>query len=399
MSYKLKASEKFLVPLMITGLIFVGRFSMDGCLPSLPAIAQFFDVSHSQAQYIFTAFVFGFGVSQLLYGPLSDRYGRKKILLLGYGIFLLGSGLCVFAGSLEILVGARLLAGLGAGAGAAMRLAIISDCYEGADLARVWNYTTSAIVLGMMAGPLVGSFIQTYFGWRYNFLLLSAYIITLNIMLFSFFPETHLNNLKSSTFGEVCKNYFTLISNKSFLFYSISSALSVSGLLVYFQYSPFILIKGMGYSVAHYGIINMSMGLVFICGGQLFSVFKNRMSDNNIISMGFMLYFVSGILLLFFTLFDFFNIFTLMIPAYFYVIGMRLVMPNTMSEALRLGKGISGVASALIGVIVTGGASLVSYFAAQFSLGNFAPLGALFLCIGLITLALVFVNKKQEILC
>ncbi|MDF2867143.1 MAG: transporter, partial [Gammaproteobacteria bacterium] len=128
----------------------VARFALDSFLPSLPSIGAAFDISSEETQLTITVYLAGFGCSQLLYGPLSDRFGRKKILIAGFIIFIAGSLFSAAADSVAILLLGRLIAGIGCGAAGVINRAIARDQYTGATFAKVWSYTTTTLVITLI---------------------------------------------------------------------------------------------------------------------------------------------------------------------------------------------------------------------------------------------------------
>lgn len=179
-----------------------GRFVMDSYLPSMPFMRQDLGVSGSSIELTLTLYLLGFGMSQLIYGPLSDRYGRKPVLMIGFVLFLIANTLCALAQSLPVLLMARLLAGVGIGASGVLNRAIASDCFSGTEFSKAWSYTITTLVIVLMVAPLIGSSVQTLFDWRANFILTTGYVFVVLMIIVRWLPETNAihrckNNLSS----------------------------------------------------------------------------------------------------------------------------------------------------------------------------------------------------------
>src|SRR6185312_6772005 len=214
-SSNIKSTSIILILCLITTM---GRFVMDNYLPSLPAISQAFHAPASHVQLTITLYIFGFGLSQLIYGPLSDRYGRKKILIGGLILFLIANTFCAFAHSLTLLLMARLLSGIGMGVCGVLNRAIASDCFHGAAFSKAWSYTTTTLVIVLILAPIIGSGVQEILGWQANFMIATIFVsLSLFLILFKL-PETNpANQLHSLSIKSVCHNYKNLLFSKSFI--------------------------------------------------------------------------------------------------------------------------------------------------------------------------------------
>src|SRR3990167_10551355 len=176
--------------LIICLIASVSRFVLDSYLPSLPAIGQYFLVPDSSIQLTLTMYLLGFSLSQLIYGPLSDQYGRRIVIISGITIFLIGTMICAVATNHTVLLIARLIAGIGAGACGVLNRAIASDCFKGSDLSKAWSYTTTTLVVTLIVAPILGGYVQEVFGWRSNFLLAALCVFIALFVVFKFLPET-----------------------------------------------------------------------------------------------------------------------------------------------------------------------------------------------------------------
>src|SRR5574340_191554 len=163
-----------LVVLLAT-LVALGPISTDLYLPALPALATYFGSDVSRVQLTLSVFLAGFAVAQIVYGPLSDRFGRRPVMLAGLTIYLLASVACAFAVSIDGLIAARFLQALGACAGPVLGRAIVRDVYGPVEAARVLAYISGAMAIAPMLGPMLGGWLTVLFGWRANFAALSIF--------------------------------------------------------------------------------------------------------------------------------------------------------------------------------------------------------------------------------
>lgn len=380
--------NKIIVILCLT--VTVGRFTLDSYFPSLPSIAHFFDSTTSNTQLTLTLYLLGFGMSQFIYGPLSDRFGRRKVMLSGFLIFILSGVLCTFSNSLAFLIFSRLLGGIGAGAGSTLSRAIVSDTYEGINIAKAWAYITTSLMLSLMIAPVIGGYIQDLLGWRYNFFISTLYATLIFLILFLFLPETNLklndNALKIKT---MIHNYLNLLTHAQFIGYILCSTLAFSGLVIYFQLSPFIFINKIGLSPLTYGWLSLFIANSYLVGGLIVNNFTEKLGMHRMLLIGMSLLICGGIIMLLCASAGYLNITTILGPSIICVIGSRIIIPNAMAGSLSYFKHIAGYASALSGGIQMMGSAFISYIVAQFHQETQLLLALVFIVNGAISIIIL----------
>lgn len=371
----------------------LARFVLDSYLPSLPAISQYFNISDTAVQTTLTIYLAGFGISQLIYGPLSDRYGRKVVLIFGLSIFLLGNLLCVFANTLEFLLLGRLLGGIGAGACGVLNRAIASDCFQGPDFSKAWSYTTTILVITLSLAPILGGYIQELFGWHGNFITTSSFVGIALIVIIKYLPETHHKNTQtSSNMAHVFRNYYFILKNKHFLLSTLCYTLVFSGLIAYFQVSPLLLIQQLELSPSQYGWSSLLIAFGYIFGGVVVNRFSHHFTNWQMLIFGSLICIFGGLFMLGSYLWEYTNLIFILLPATIYVIGARIVIPNALANSLIGTRHLGGTSSALIGSIQMTGSAIVSTLIAHFS-----HITALALSLFLIILALLTLISAQAL--
>lgn len=169
----------------------LGQIGADLYLPSLPSITHDFSVLPSKVQFTFASYLFGFSISHLFYGPISDRIGRRTPILFGVGLSLIGCLVCATAPSIEILIVGRFLQGTGVGACNSVGRSLTRDFLSGAELAKMGSYLSMVAAFILAASPTLGGYLQYYFSWRAAFIFLSCYTLIAWIFFFKALPETH----------------------------------------------------------------------------------------------------------------------------------------------------------------------------------------------------------------
>jgi len=374
----------------------VGRFVIDSYLPSLPAIANSLQLSSRSVEMTLTLYLLGFGLSQLAYGPLSDHFGRRKVLLTGLCIFLIGAIGCMLAKTSNMLMLSRVVAGLGAGSCGVLNRAIASDCFSGKAFSKAWSYTTTTLVLTLIFAPLIGGYVQQFFAsWRANFFLTVVFVGIIMAIVFFTLPETRStqkpSNLDLKTIG---KNYLTVLASPTFLVATLFYTLSFAGLIAYFQVSPLLFIDDFHLSPSQYSLSSIGIAASYLLGGQFVRTHVNKMGVTRMLYLGIGILATGGVTMLMSCYLFASSWQAVLVSAMIYVLGTRIVIPNAMSLAVQPFKHTAGTTSAVIGSIQMLGAMVVSALLAHFTTQNATPLAAFLVIIGAASILLANINSK-----
>lgn len=389
--------DNFRIILILCLISSLGRFVLDSYLPSLPAISNHFNISDKSTQLTLTIYLLGFSVSQLVYGPLSDRYGRRSIILFGMIIFLLGSLVCSVATSPSALLISRLVAGIGAGACGVLNRAIASDCFKGAEFSKAWSYTTTTLVLTLIVAPVLGGYVQQNFGWRANFVLATVFVASVFFIILKFLPETHKYENPNTKVHEIVNNYYNILLSRKFLMCTLCYTLAFSGLIIYFQVSPLLYINVFGLSPSQYGWSSLIIAGSYLIGGLVVNKLVKYVSTHTLLFIGTLLLIGGGLLILCAHFFHYFNIYAVLFPSAIYVIGARIIIPNAIASSMEEFRHLSGSSSALIGCIQMLGSSLISLLIANFDYKTPFPLAFFFTALGVTTLIISLFIKPKEV--
>lgn len=384
----------FRIILILCLISSLGRFVLDSYLPSLPAISTYFNISDESTQLTLTIYLLGFALSQLVYGPLSDRYGRRAIILFGMTIFLIGSFVCTIAVSPTVLLISRFVAGVGAGACGVLNRAIASDCFKGAEFSKAWSYTTTTLVLTLIIAPVLGGYVQDSFGWRANFVVATLFVITVFFIVVWFLPETNTHNEKHTfKINAILHTYYKILISRTFLMCTLCYTLAFSGLIIYFQVSPLLYIRVFGLTATQYGWSSLIIAFSYLIGGLLVNKLAKRIGIRQLLFIGTLLLVGGGLLMLFEYFFNHVSLLTVLLPSSIYVIGARIVIPNAIAGSMEEFRHLSGSSSALIGCIQMLGSSLISLLIANFDYNTPFPLAIFFTMLGVSSLAIAYFIK------
>lgn len=359
----LKQSKIVSVPLFIALLVIasLAHITADMYVPSMPAIVTALKSNPSMIQLTLSVYLFGFGASHLFYGPISDRIGRRKPILFGMGLTLIGGMICFIAPSIEILIIGRFLQGCGVGACTSVGRSLTRDLLSGPHLARLGSLMGMVMVFVTASAPTLGGYIQNYFSWRINFLVLFVFTSFAWFYIWKILPETHQYFDPTATkLKNVIKNYIFLLTNKSFMGYTLCMSFAYSGILAYLTAGPFLLQTVVGLSPIEFG------WLAFVVGLSIFvsAVINSRLIFNKGIPFmmfaGIVLMLLGGLLMLIFAFMQWINVFSIMVPVALFCMGAGFTFSNAFAGAFHSLPKIAGTAGALFGCLQIVIASLVS---------------------------------------
>lgn len=244
----------FFIILILGALATISPFSIDMYLPGFPAIALDLNASMSQVQLSLTAYLVGIAFGQLLYGPLLDRFGRKRPLYVGLAVYILASIACVFTESINALIFMRFLQALGGCAGIVSAQALVRDLFPANKTAQAFSLITLVISVSPMIAPTVGGYVTAHFGWQYVFVILAAITLVILIVSYFFLPKGRGSDPSVSLKPQaVTKNYYSVLRNPQFLMYAVTGGIASAAPFAYIAGSPNVFMNIYGLTEQQYG--------------------------------------------------------------------------------------------------------------------------------------------------
>lgn len=292
-------SEKRTVLFTSCMLLVVGLFSMDLYNPSLPAISADLHVGQALARALVVAYLAGFAISQLFYGPLSDSLGRKKIIFISLSLAVIGNVLTAFATTGHQLLLYRFFTGIGAGGCPAISRAILRDTFHTKkDLTQAFTIYAMASQISPSLAPILGGFIEQHFSWQINFIALGI-ISTLALTIIAFvFKETN-NNIKKFNFTATLASYRELLLHKKFVAYTLMSSLVFAYTIGYYTINPFVFQNEYAFSPLQNGIIYFFYSFALFFGSFTTKKLTHRYSSESVLHFGILgLLLTTGIMFL-----------------------------------------------------------------------------------------------------
>jgi DHA1 family bicyclomycin/chloramphenicol resistance-like MFS transporter len=354
------ARPSFALAVLLTTLVALGPLSTDLYLPALPTLARVFASDAAGVQLTLSVFLAGFACGQIFYGPLSDRFGRRPVMLGGLALYCAGSIGCVFATSIEMLVLARFVQALGACAGPVIGRAVVRDLWGASESARIIAYMGGAMALAPLLGPTLGGFLTVLFGWQSNFVLLLL-IGTLQLFAVAcMLSESNVHRDPGASHPrQMVANFARLLSDRSYLGCLLSFSFSYSALFAFISASSFVLADRHGLTPQEYGLCFGIVVAGYLLGSLASGRLVRRLGSDYLLLRGAWLGAIAGVSMAALELAGVRSIAAILGPMFFCTVATGLVMPNAIARALAPYPAMAGSASALMGFIQMTIAALV----------------------------------------
>lgn len=378
----------------------LGVLSNNIILPSFESISKFFEIPTSQLSWMLNSFFITFAFIQLLIGPISDKYGRKYLLVAGLLIFAMGSFLCSISQSYNILIAGRIIQAIGAAIPFVLAKAVARDLYDAEALIKALSAIMIVTAAAPGFSPLLGAYIESISSWRgiFNTLTIISSLLFL-FMLFSF-KETKKFTKRNSQ-KDFIYIYIDLIKDKYFLLPSLSLAFLMGSLYVLFVTSPLILEDEFSLTHLEMGLFFAKTVFIVFISGFLSPKIAHKIGMNKTIYLGFTLIIFGGITLLVLYNFNLLNLIVYYLPISLFLFGFGLVNSVATAKLLHKFKETSGTASSLLGflqMIFSSFCVFVALLKIQYS--YIVHLGILFIIINIFALLFFYwelkiINKKS----
>lgn len=338
----------------------VNPLAMSIYLPSLAGMVAAFSTTTSKVQMTMSLYLAAVAITQIFIGPLSDRYGRRPVIVWGMLIFVLGSIICVAAPTIEIMFLGRIIQAAGGCTGLIMARAIVRDLYNREQSASMIGYVTMGMTVGPMVGPAMGGLLDQRFGWQGGFYLMLGLGVIVFVLAWLDLHETNHNRQATGGFKGLVRSYRTLIGERQFLAYACTAMFTSS---VYFSYlggAPFISADVLGMEPAEIGLYFMFVAAGYIFGNWISGRFAASVGVIRMVITGSCLPAVSVALVAAAVYLGYYNPFALFLPMFFVGLGNGMCLPSAISGAVSVRPELAGAASALSASLQIGFGALTS---------------------------------------
>ena len=392
---KMTRRQHLIIILILGALSTISPFSIDMYLPGFPAIAQDLNTTIDKVQLSLTSYLVGIAGGQLLYGPLLDRFGRKKPLYAGLALYILASLGCALTNSAETLIFMRFLQAIGGCAGMVAAMALVRDLFPVSETAKVLSLLTLVIAVSPMVAPTVGAYVTANVGWHYVFLILAGITALIVLGIYVYLPDGRKPDLSLSLRpGAVITNFYSVFKNPQFLVYTLAGGIGSAAPFAYISGSPDVFLNIYKVSEQEYGWIFAFLAAAMIGSTQVNTLLLRRFSSEQLIKVALTGQTLIGFLLVSGTLGGWYDKYTLIGLLFLFLCGQGLNVPNASALSLAPFAKQAGSASALMGSLRMGIGALASATVSLFHNGTTLPMVAVMGFCAVTGLVILLVGKR-----
>lgn len=363
-------------------------------LPAFPTVASSLNISAGQVQQTLTVFLIGLGIGQGLYGPLLDRFGRRPPLLIGIGLFILGSLAAALTTSFEGLLVARFLQAIGAAAGAVASRAIVTDTCDPQSSARIYSMLMQVMMIAPITAPMLGGLILLYGEWHLIFWALALFGIVCGFFTIRLLPETlPVERRVPLSMRSVVRNYAIQLSNPSFFFYTLATSCTLGCLFIYINNSPFVFIEMFGLTPNQFSYIFAANALVMIAISQINLRLLKFYSVMRVLLIGLSGFICIGLMLISLVQLGWAALWSYSILLGLGMAMLGLITGNLTAVTMAHTQQHAGIASALMGLIQFLLAATIGFLASIIAAPSLYTLPLALMVLGCIATGLCMIGR------
>ena len=390
-----KPTNRFYLILILGLLTAIGPFSIDMYLPAFPDIAKGLHTTISQVMLSLSSFFIGISVGQFIYGPLLERFGRKKPLYVGLTIYLLASLGCALAASVQALIFLRLLQALGGCVGMVAARAMVRDLFEVKENAKVFSTLMLVVAVSPIVAPTAGGYVTAIFGWRWIFALLMIVNALILVGIYFLLPESKKPDPNFSLKPRPILNSFaSIIVHPQFYTYALTAAISAAGMYAYIGGSPSVFMGIFHVSEKQYGWIFALIAMGLIGSSQINSVLLRTYTSEQIIKVALACQAFVGLVMVTLALTGFSELFTTIFLIFLFLCCQGFTFPNASALSLAPFGHNAGSASALLGGIQMSIGACTSALVSVFQNNTALPMTGVMACCATGALTVLLVGRK-----
>ena len=387
--------RKFYLILILGFLTAIGPLSIDMYLPAFPDIAKSLHTSVAQITLSLSSFFIGISVGQLFYGPLLERFGRKRPLYAGLCIYLLASVGCAFAASVNALIALRLLQALGGCVGMVASRAMVRDLFDVKENAKIFSTLMLVVAVSPIIAPTLGGYITAALGWHYVFVMLVLIGVLILTGIYFLLPETKKPDPGFSLKPvSIIKSYASVIIHPQFYTYALTAAVSAAAIYAYIGGSPHVFMEIYKVNEKQYGWIFALIAMGLIGASQLNTVLLKNYTSVQIIKVALTCQAIIGIAMALISLFGWGDLFITIFFIFIFLACQGFVFPNASALSLASFGHNAGSASALLGSIQMGIGAGSSALVSLLQNDTALPMTGVMACCAIAALSVFSLGRK-----
>ena len=364
---------------ILIALSAIGPLALNIFVPSMPGLQTTFGISYATAQLTLTLYLIGTATCQLVYGPLSDRFGRRPVMIVGQGLFVAASLAAALAPTIDILIAARTLQAVGGAAGIVISRAIVRDLYGREKSASVLGYITAAWVLAPMIAPTLGGFLDGVGGWAASFFFLTGVGALVWLAALALLHETHHTREPVPMLSAMLVGFAQLLRTPKFLAYTMTMAFGSGVFFSFLAGAPYIMVVVLERSPLEYGLWFIIVSAGYMGGNILAGRYSERAGVDRMVGIGAALSLVGTGACLLLILAGVISPVAIFVPMILVAFGNGMGLPNGIAGAMSISPALAGTAAGLAGFMQMGLGAALSQSVGV--LQNFSPWASLYVMV------------------
>jgi len=383
--------------LLLAAASALGPVAMQIMLPAIPVVRENFGISTGTAQLTLSLSMFSIALATLIYGPLSDRFGRRPVMLAGISITVLGSGLCMLAGSIEWLIAGRIVQAAGGAVGLVLARAIVRDVYDATDAAGIIATLVMVMVVMPMISPLVGGELLVRYDWHSIFYLVAVVALVMLVAMVKFLPETLSGPVAFTGVTSMLKGFARLFGSRVFSAYAFNVAFISVVFFTFISAAPEIMVSVLKRPPNEYGYYFVMVPAAFMAGNYVTRILSKRMGIQRMIALGSKLSIAGIVIALLLQFAGLIHPLALFMPVALTTFGNGISLPNAQAGAINEFPNMAGSASGLTGFLQMALSAMAAQLVALLFNGTVYPMLLLMLVASVISLAsFMLINQPED---
>ena len=392
------SKRTYVIYILILGLLTtIGPFSIDMYLPGFDDIARSLHTDPATVALSLSSYFIGLAIGQLIYGPLMDRYGRKKPLYAGLGLYIIATAICMQARDINTLIILRFIQALGSCGAQVAAMAMVRDLFGAKESAKVFSLLLLVVGASPMIAPTVGGYVVVAFGWRTVFLILGVISVIVTLLAIFFLPESYGPDRSFSLKpGPIIRNFISVIKTRQFLVSTLIEAFAFAGLLAYVSGSPILFINIFHVDKRTYGWIFAFLSVAFIVLSQFNGRLLRRYTSLQIIRVALAGQVLVAVIFLAGAIAGWYGLGSTITLLFLFLACLGFTYPNAAALALAPFDKNAGTASSLLGTLQMGIGALASVAVSAFSNGTAVPMIAVIAATSTLALIILVMGASQR---
>ncbi len=391
-----QSHNRRLIIAILGALATISPFAIDMYLPAFPEMAAALHTSTARISLSLSSYFAGLAAGQLFYGPLLDRFGRKPPVYAGLILFIAASMLCLGSQTVEWLIAMRFVQAVGGCAAGIAAMAMVRDFFHVNETAKIISLLILIIGASPLLAPSTGVFVSTHLGWKWVFIILSAFVLVMLLVTRWVLPEGHKPDRTISLRPmPILRNYAAVLREPQFLTYTLAGSFSFSGLLVYVASSPIVFMEVFHVSARQFGAIFAGLAVGFIGSNQLNIHLLRKFSSQQLFRAMLLIECPTATLLLIGTFFGWFGLPATLVLLFIALSSLGLAFPNAAALALVPFDRNIGSASAMLGFLQIGVSGLASASIGIFNSHTLLPVALVLATTSWVGFAILLVGQRR----